>query len=61
MSKHGCCSDKSCTPETCMELPAGTKCGDCVHAGRCHVLFGCKPENTVCDWFPRRFVPSGKP
>jgi hypothetical protein len=51
----GCCVDKACTPETCMNLPEGKTCGDCVHAHRCCAIFGHKPEDTTCDWFPRRF------
>lgn len=29
--KHGCCADKACSDTTCMELPSGKTCGDCVH------------------------------
>ena len=54
--KHGCCADKSCTLETCMGLPSGVTCGDCANLPRCAGLFGCKPGNTSCDFFPRRFV-----
>lgn len=52
---QGCCADKKCTPETCMDLPAGKTCGDCVREYRCCAIFGHKPEDTYCDWFPRRF------
>ncbi len=51
----GCCVDKDCKPHTCMALPAGKTCGDCVHVGRCTLLFGIKPEATICDFYPRRF------
>lgn len=52
---HGCCADKACTEATCMELPPGKKCGDCVHAYRCCLMFGHGNMDTYCDWFPRRF------
>lgn len=52
---QGCCSDKSCTSDTCMDLPEGKTCGICVHASRCCMMFGHKPEDTYCDFFPRRF------
>jgi len=52
---HGCCVDKACTSETCMQLPEGKTCGHCFHAYRCNVLFGHKDTDTYCDWFPRRF------
>jgi hypothetical protein len=57
---HGCCVDKKygngCTEETCMQLPAGKTCGDCVHIKRCKAIFGHVESDTSCDWFPRRFV-----
>ena len=53
--KQGCCEDGKCTPETCMILPAGKTCDDCVHLMRCEAIFGHVPADTVCDWFPRRF------
>ncbi len=52
---HGCCADKACTDATCMELPVGKKCGDCIHAKRCVAMFGHSYNDTYCDWFPRRF------
>jgi len=52
---QGCCADKSCTPKTCMDLPDANTCGDCVHVKRCCAIFGHKPEDVYCDWFPRRF------
>ena len=56
----GCCIDKQygkgCTPETCMVLPDGKTCGDCVHIHRCKAIFGHTETDTECDWFPRRFV-----
>jgi hypothetical protein len=54
-SNHGCCADKACTEKTCMQLPQGKKCGDCVHAYRCSMMFGHGNMDTYCDWFPRRF------
>lgn len=54
-NKHGCCADKACNDTTCMELPTGKTCGDCVHERRCCLMFGHTPTDTYCDWFPRRF------
>ena len=51
----GCCADKSCKPSTCMDLPDGKTCGDCVHIARCKAMFGHTETDTTCDWFPRRF------
>ena len=53
--KHGCCVDKACTSATCMALPEGKSCGDCVHIYRCKAIFGHVETDTSCDWFPRRF------
>lgn len=53
--KHGCCADKSCTPDTCMGLPDGKTCGDCVHEYRCCLIFGHTQTDTYCDWFPRKY------
>jgi hypothetical protein len=59
MTTMGCCVDRKygcgCTDETCMNLPDGKTCGDCVHLRRCVAIFGHKPEDTYCDFFPRRF------
>lgn len=56
---HGCCVDKAygkgCTPETCMQLPEGKTCGDCVHIARCKAIFGHVETDTYCDFFPRWF------
>ena len=51
----GCCVDGHCTPDTCMDLPDGQTCGDCIHVRRCVAMFGHFPTDTSCDWFPRRF------
>lgn len=61
----GCCVDRvyaefgtparGCSPDTCMTLPSGQSCGTCFHHNRCTGLFGAKTENTVCQFFPRRF------
>lgn len=56
MSKQGCCVDNACTSETCMNLPESKTCGDCAYEHRCRAMFGHTPTDTVCDWFPRRFV-----
>lgn len=53
----GCCADAACTGETCMTLPAGTTCGDCIHLYRCVTIFGRTAEDTSCEWFPRRYRP----
>ncbi len=52
---NGCCVDKACTADTCMDLPASKTCGDCVHSYRCCAMFGHTPTDTYCDFFPRRF------
>jgi hypothetical protein len=52
---HGCCADGACSAETCMELPAGKACGDCVHVRRCTLIFGMRAEDTSCHIYPRRF------
>lgn len=50
-----------CNSETCMKLPGGKTCGDCVHIQRCEAFgFAGKGdvparEETSCDFFPRRF------
>jgi len=54
-AKNGCCRDKDCTTSTCMDLPSGKICGDCVHSIRCSSIFGGKDENDYCQFFPRRF------
>lgn len=56
----GCCVDrkygKGCTDDTCMNLPAGTTCGDCAHLARCTGMgFTRGATETACDFFPRRF------
>lgn len=56
---NGCCVDKKygkgCNEQTCMTLPAGESCATCVHVWRCTTIFGSKPEDTSCQFFPRRF------
>jgi hypothetical protein len=54
--KYGCCLDKVCTRDTCMELPIGKTCSNCFHEKRCVSMFGAKSENKYCGWFPRRFA-----
>lgn len=51
----GCCVDDACQPHTCMTLPAGKTCADCIHVERCVAMFGVKPENVICDFYPRRY------
>lgn len=52
----GCCADKKCTPETCMNLPNGKTCKDCFWCKRCVSMFGATEIDTACGWFPRRFM-----
>ncbi len=52
----GCCTDRACTPADCMRLPLGVTCGDCLHVAKCVAMFGKKPTDTTCDWFPRKFI-----
>ena len=59
--RNGCCLDRQCTPDTCMNLPEGVTCGDCRNFRRCQGIFGCKAKNIACDWFPRRFAPAVAP
>lgn len=51
----GCCTDKACNDQTCMKLPNGMTCADCVHGKRCIAMFGMKEVDTACSFFPRRF------
>lgn len=65
MSEYGCCTDRrlghgGCTTDTCMELPDGKACSDCAHCRKCCAMFGHRPSDTFCDWFPRRFVDKDK-
>ena len=53
--KHGCCVDKACNSDTCMELPLGKTCGDCLSFLRCKGIMGLTGRETYCDWFPRVF------
>ena len=46
MADHGCCADKACAPQTCMELPAGQTCGDCGRFGYCKAIVGMTAEST---------------
>lgn len=52
---HGCCADKCCNDVTCMELPEGKHCGDCVFFNHCAAFYDHKASDTYCDFFPRRF------
>lgn len=42
--------------EESMKLPEGKTCADCAHTKRCCAMFGVKPTNTECDFYPIRFV-----
>lgn len=39
-----------------MKLPEGKTCADCLHCRKCTSMFGAKPENNYCDFYPVRFV-----
>ena len=56
MNRPGCCVDQSCTEATCMCLPKGKTCAHCRYVYRCVNVFGKTTLDTVCDWFPRRFI-----
>lgn len=56
MNKPGCCIDGKCSEHTCMNLPEGVTCGDCIYSKVCFAMYGHKPTDTYCDWSPRRFV-----
>jgi len=53
---HGCCADKACNDKTCMELPAGKTCGDCIHFRHCAAFYAHTAADTYCDFYPRRFA-----
>jgi len=53
--KHGCCVDGTCNVDTCMELPTGKTCGDCIRFLKCKGFLGLTGNETSCDWFPRMF------
>lgn len=53
--KPGCCVDNACSEATCMRLPAGKTCADCLHCDRCTSMFGAKPTDERCGFYPRRF------
>lgn len=61
MNKPGCCVDREyktprgCKPDTCMVLPDGKTCADCVHVRRCVAMFGATETDRWCQFFPRRF------
>jgi hypothetical protein len=59
LKAHGCCMDrrygKGCADDTCMSLPTGKVCADCVHVKTCVAVFGHNAEWIHCQWFPRRF------
>jgi hypothetical protein len=56
---HGCCVDKACGDDTCMQLPEGKTCDNCCHKRRCFAFGFSEPNRTYCDWFPRRFIDMG--
>lgn len=63
----GCCIDRRtdapnpCTNYSCMRLPKGKTCNDCVHLERCMLIFGAKPLDQTCNFFPRKFLQTTLP
>ena len=55
MECRDCDHLKNCKRQ-CMQLPKGCTCADCIHVDRCTLMFGAKPDNTMCGWEPIRFV-----
>lgn len=55
VGRHACCVLGDCSESTCMALPDGKTCGDCVRVDYCTAIWGDKPTSTVCGYFPRRF------
>ena len=41
-----------------MNLPYGVRCEHCAHLPRCSEMFGKKPKDDTCDWWPRKFIPA---
>ena len=39
-----------------MKLPEGKTCADCYACRHCTAIYGVKPENTKCDFYPVRFT-----
>lgn len=44
-----------------MALPAGKTCGDCAYCDRCCAMFGHKPTDTKCDFWPSRYREANRP
>lgn len=38
-----------------LALPKGKTCSDCVYCRKCCAMFGAKPDNVTCDFYPVRF------
>ncbi len=39
-----------------MLLMDGKTCSDCIRCEKCCTLFGSKPTNTSCEWYPSRVI-----
>ncbi len=50
-----CCLDEECTPSTCMKLPEGKTCKDCLDWDICKLLFRIHKDKCNCDFFPTKF------
>lgn len=50
-----CCALKECSESTCMVLPSGKTCGDCVRVDYCTAIWGQKKTSAECGYFPCRF------
>ena len=58
MECRNCDSLKNCKHQ-CMQLPDGYTCADCIHVDWCTLVYGTKPDNTMCGWEPIRFAKKG--
>jgi hypothetical protein len=60
MIAKGCCVDRpygtGCSDATCMNLPDGKTCADCIHVTTCVRNFGHHAHWVHCQWYPRRFL-----
>jgi hypothetical protein len=57
---RGCCVDKECNSETCMDLPDGKTCDSCERFGACLMLGITWTRRRSCDWFPRKYRAKGE-
>lgn len=43
-----------------IKLPDGMTCANCVSINRCSLTFGVQENDTLCNFFPTRFVNRGQ-